>query len=131
MKMVSSPLTLLLSKAMKHWQPITIVILLVFSILSIRNVSAYKAVIEAQAENHKEDIKILQMFHQREIDEQNRIIQEFEEKMETLLKENEEAVKDLEKRKTTNISKNIKDFNEKPSEIVNSIEELWGFTHVQ
>ena len=71
------------------------------------------------------------MFHQREIDEQNRIIQEFEEKMETLLKENEEAVKDLEKRKTTNISKNIKDFNEKPSEIVNSIEELWGFTHVQ
>jgi len=129
--MVSSPLALIFSKIAKHWQAIAIAILLVFSVFSARNISAYKAAIEAQAVNHKEDVRILRMFHQMEIEEQNRIIEEFEVKMETLLKENEEAVKDLEKRKTTNISKNIKDFSENPSEIVNSIEELWGFTHVQ
>jgi len=129
--MVSSPLALVLSKIAKHWQPITIAVLLVFSVFSARNVSAYKAAIAAQAANHKEDVRILRMFHQMEIEEQNRIIEEFAIKMETLLRENEEAVKDLKKRKTTNISKNIKDFNENPSEIVNSIEELWGFTHVQ
>ena len=131
MIMVNSPLVLLFSKIAKHWQPITIVVLLVYCVISTRNMSAYKGAIEAQAENHKEDVRILNMFHQKEIDEQNRIIKEFEEKMEALIKENEEAVKDLQKRKSTNVSKNIKDFNENPSEIISGIEELWGFTNVQ
>ena len=129
--MFTSALSFLNSKVSKHWQAITIVILLVFSLFSMRNISAYKAAISAQAENHKEDVRILRMFHQREIDEQNRIIEEFEEKMAALIKENEEAVKDLERRKKTNISKNIKDFKENPTEVINNIEELWGFTHVQ
>lgn len=129
--MVKSPLALIFSKISKHWQPITIAVLLVFSVFSARNINAYKAAIEAQAINHKEDVRILRMFHQMEIEEQNRIIEEFETQMEILLRENEEAVKDLERRKASNVSKNIKDFNENPSEIVSSIEELWGFTHVQ
>tara|TARA_Y100000593_G_C4310400_1_gene338053 strand:+ start:612 stop:1001 length:390 start_codon:yes stop_codon:yes gene_type:complete len=129
--MVDQIILPLLKKVLKYWQPITIVVLLVISIFSMRNIKIYKAAFEAQAENHKEDIKILNMFHQKEIDEQEKIIQKYEEKMEALIKENEEAIQELNRRKNININKNIKDFNEKPSEIVKNIEELWGFTHVQ
>ena len=121
----------LLEDFLKNWKTVAIIALSVFSVYSYQSTSAYKAAIEAQAENHKEDIRILNMFHQKQIDEQRRIVEEYEEKLKLLEEENALAVKELEEKKKKAIKTNIKDFTQNPQEVVNKIKDLWGFTHVE
>ena len=121
----------LLADFLKNWKTVAIIALSVFSVYSYQSTSAYKAAIEAQAENHKEDIRILNMFHQKQIDEQKRIVEEYEEKLKLLEEENAIAVKELEEKKKKAIKTNIKDFTQNPQEVVNKIKDLWGFTHVE
>ena len=115
----------------KNWKTIAIVVLAVFAVYSYQSTSSYKAAIVAQAENHKEDIRILNMFHQKQIDEQKRIAEEYEEKLRLLEEENAIAVTELKKKKKKAVTTNIKDFTENQQEITDKIKDLWGFTHVQ
>tara|TARA_R100000808_G_C2034289_1_gene76722 strand:+ start:117 stop:491 length:375 start_codon:yes stop_codon:yes gene_type:complete len=121
----------LLADFLKNWKTVAIIALAVFSIYSYQSTSAYKAAIEAQAENHKEDIRILSMFHQKQIDEQKRIVEEYEEKLKLLEEENAAAMKELEKKKKKAVTENIKDFTENQQEVIDKIKDLWGFTHVK
>lgn len=121
----------LLEDFLKNWKTVAIVALSVFSVYSYQSTSAYKAAIEAQAENHKEDIKILNMFHQKQIDEQKRIVEEYEEKLKLLEEENAIAIKNLKEKKKKAVITNIKDFTENQQEVIDKIKDLWGFTHVE
>ena len=121
----------IISGISKNWKTIAIVMLAVFSVYSYQSTSAYKAAIEAQAENHKEDIRILNMFHQKQIDEQKRIVEEYEEKLKLLEEENVAAIKNLKEKKKKAVRTNIKDFTENQQEVIDKIKDLWGFTHVK
>ncbi len=129
--MLKSLMSNLLADFLKNWKTVAIIALAVFSIYSYQSTSAYKAAIEAQAENHKEDIRILSMFHQKQIDEQKRIVEEYEEKLKLLEEENAAAMKELEKKKKKAVTENIKDFTENQQEVIDKIKDLWGFTHVK
>jgi len=121
----------LLEDFLKNWKTVAIIALSVFSVYSYQSTSAYKAAIEAQAENHKEDIRILNMFHQKQIDEQKRIVEEYEEKLKLLEEENAIAIKNLKEKKKKAVITNIKDFTENQQEVIDKIKDLWGFTHVE
>ena len=121
----------LLADFLKNWKTVAIIALAVFSVYSYQSTSAYKAAIVAQAENHKEDIRILSMFHQKQIDEQKRIVEEYEEKLKLLEEETAIAIEKLKEKKKKAVITNIKDFTENQQEVIDKIKDLWGFTHVK
>ena len=71
------------------------------------------------------------MFHQKQIDEQKRIVEEYEEKLKLLEEENAIAIKNLKEKKKKAVITNIKDFTENQQEVIDKIKDLWGFTHVE
>ena len=114
----------------KNWQGVCLVIALAFILLTRNDYASLKKSMDAMSESYEEQIQKLQEIHIEELRRKEEAILNYQKEIEDLNKKYTEASEELEKSKEEKKEEFKNDFKNKPSKIIDELEQRFGIKYV-
>ena len=121
----------ILDFALKNWKAILIVLLLV--IIALKNSRDYKLMqtaYETQIESHQAQIDGLKEIHRRELQEKQKLMENYMESIAAIEEEYEDAVEMIEQLREDKKGKYRNKFNQDREQLIKDIETKFGIEYV-
>ena len=107
----------------KNWQTLGLILMIVLFFATKNDYAALKESMEVMSQSYQEQLSLLQELHEA-IASYETLIEEIEEQHRLDLEQ-------IARAKEKEIQENIRDFDEQPEELLEEIEDLFGFEYVE
>ncbi len=120
-----------LELALKYWKEILMAVLLLAVVGKFRHDhKQLQTAYESSRQSLEEQIAGLKDIHQREIERRDEALQSYRDALAQLERNYMESQLELERQKGETRRQHVEDFSGNQEQLINDIEQVYGFTHV-
>lgn len=115
----------------KNWQTLGLILMIVLFFATKNDYAALKESMEVMSQSYQEQLSLLQELHEEELARRDEAIASYETLIEEIEEQHRLDLEQIARAKEKEIQENIRDFDEQPEELLEKIEDLFGFEYVE